>query len=295
MFKNLSTDVLGVSGTSSEIVESALSYGFKGLEFSMADFAAQVSAGGLAKARRFYDSAKLRLTVFDLPVEWHEDTDRYKADLAALPAQLEIAKELGCTRALVTIEPAGDMRPFHENFEFHRRRLAELAGLVEPFGIQLGVRFLAPASLRQGRAFQFIQTVDQFLMLIRGVNAKNLGVVFDSWHWHLGGGTIEQLRSLSGDQVVAVYLSDCDPHVSAADATDAARHMPTEAGVIDCVAYLSALGEMSYTGPVTPAASRGSLGNQGRDKVIKAASAAIDQVWKAAGLNSQGKLLATAK
>lgn len=295
MFKNLSTDALGVSGTSSEIIESALSYGFKSLEFNMADFAAQVSAGGIAKARRLYDSARLRLTVFQLPVEWHEDTERYKADLAALPAKLEIAKELGCTCALVTIEPAGDMRPFHENFEDHRRKLAELAAAVEPYGIQLGVGFLAPASHKQGRAFQFIQTVDQFLMLIRGVSAKNLGIVFDAWHWHLGGGTIDQLRSLSGDQIVAVYLSDCDPDVTATDATDVARRLPAESGTIDSAASLTALGEMGYTGPVSPAASRESLGNQGRDKTIKAAGAALDLVWKSAGLNAQGKLLAAAK
>jgi sugar phosphate isomerase/epimerase len=235
------------------------------------------------------------LTVFQLPVVWHEDTERYKADLAALPNQLEIAKELGCTRAFVTIEPAGDMRPFHENFEFHRRKLAEMAAAVEAYGIQLGVSFLAPASHRQGRAFQFIQTVDQFLMLVRGVNAKNLGIVYDAWHWHLGGGTIEQLRSFSDDKVVAVYLSDCDPDVAAANATEVARRLPAESGVIDCSAVLAALGEMGYSGPVSPAASRESLGVQGRDKVVKAAGAAVDQVWKAAGLNAQGKLLAAAK
>ena len=295
MFTNLSTDALGVSGTSSELIESALSYGFKGLDFDIVDFAAQVKVGGIAKARRLYDSARLRLTLFKLPIEWHEDPERYQNDLAALPSYLEIAKELGCTRALVTIEPAGDMRPFHENFEFHRRKLAALAAAVEPYGIQLGVGFLAPSSYKQGRAFQFIQTVDQFLMLYRGVNSKNLGIVLDTWHWHLGNGTLEQIRSLSADEIVAVYLSDCDPQVTAATATDAARYLPGETGVIDPVAILTTLGEMSYGGPVTPSSFRGNLGNQSRDNIAKAASASVAQAWKSAGLNSQGKLLAAAK
>jgi sugar phosphate isomerase/epimerase len=295
MFKNLNTDVLGVSGTSSEVVESAISYGFKGLDFDIVEFGAQVKLGGIAKARRFYDSAKLKLTVFSLPVEWHEDPERLKTDLAALPSYLEIAKELGCTRATVTIEPAGDMRPFHENYEYHRRKLAELAEAVESFGIRLGVKFLAPVSYKQGQAFQFIQTVDQLMMLFRAVSAKNIGLVLDTWHWHLGGGTLEQIRSLTPEKIVAVYLADCEANATAATATDAARRLPGETGVIDCSAILTTLGEMRYDGPITPYPSKASLSGQGRDKAVKQASAAVDQVWKAAGLNPQGKLLAAAK
>jgi sugar phosphate isomerase/epimerase len=295
MFKNLSTEALGISGTHSEVIELALSYGFKGLDLDIVDFAAQVKAAGMAKARRLYDSAKLRLTAFRLPIEWHEDPERYKSDLEALPAYLEIAKELGFTRAITMIEPAGDMRPFHENFEYHRRKLAELAGAVEPFGIKIGVGFLAPASHKQGRAFQFIQTFDQVLFLLKSVTAKNVGLALDTWHWYLGGGTLEQLRSFPGDKIMAVYLVDCDAGVTAVTATDKARRLPGETGVVDCAAILTTLGEMHYEGPITPCAFKDNRAGQGRDKIIKAASVAVDQVWKAAGLNPQGKLLTTAK
>lgn len=295
MYKNFSVEALGISGTPSEVIELVLSYGFKGLDLDIVDFASQVKAGGLAKARRLYDSARLRLASFRLPVEWHEDPDRLKDDLAALPAYLEIAKELGCTRTITTIEPAGDMRPFHENFEFHRRRLGELAAAVAPYGIRLGIEFLAPASHRQGRAFQFIQTVDQVLLLFKSILGTNIGLVLDTWHWHLGGGTIDQIRSLGGDKIIAVYLSDCDPGVTAANASESSRHLPGQTGVIDPVALLTTLGELRYDGPVTPNPGKGTLSGQGRDKIVKAASAAIDQAWKAAGLNLQGRLLAAAK
>lgn len=295
MFKNLNTEALGVSGTPSEVIELAMSYGFKGLDLDIVDFAAQVKAAGMAKARRAYDSARLRFTAFRLPVEWHEDPERFKSDLAELGATLELAKELGCERAITTIEPAGDMRPFHENYEFHRRKLAELAAAIEPYGIRLVVEFLAPAIHKRGRAFQFIQTVDQVLMLLKSVTAKNIGLVLDTWHWHLGGGTLDQIRSLSADKIIAVYLADCDPDVTAANVTDKSRRLPGETGVIDCAAILSALGEMRYEGPITPYPFKESLVGQSRDKIVKSASTAIDQAWKAAGLNPQGKLLATAK
>jgi sugar phosphate isomerase/epimerase len=294
MFKNLSTELLGISGTASEIVELVLSHNFKGLDLDVIDFAEQVKAGGLPKARRMYDSARLKFTSFRLPVEWHEDSDRLKTDLAALPNYLQLAKDLGCKRAITTIEPAGDIRPFHENFEYHRRRLGELATATAPFDISLGIEFLAPANLRQGRAFQFIQSVDQLLMLFKMLSVQNVGLVLDTWHWHLGGGTIDQIRALQG-KIVAVYLADCDPNVTADHAPESARRLPGETGVIDCPAILSALAETGYNGPVTPAPYKGNLIGQSRDSIVKAASGALDACWKAAGLNAQGKLTPAAK
>jgi sugar phosphate isomerase/epimerase len=295
MFKNLSREALGVSGTPNEVIELVLSYGFKGLDLDITDFASQVRAVGMPKARRLYESARLKFATFRLPVEWHEDSEQYNRDLAALPEFLEIAKELGCQRAITAIEPAGDMRPFHENFEYHRRKLSELSAAVDRFGIRLGVEFFAPASGKQGRAFQFIQSVDQLLQLLRSVTSKNIGVVIDTWHWHLGGGTLEHIRSLGAQRIVAVYLADCDPNVTAADATEKARKLPGDTGVIDCAGIVSALAEMQYDGPVTPFPYKGNLVGQSRDKIAKSASAAVDAIWKAAGLNPQGKQMAGAR
>lgn len=294
MFKNLNPELLGVSGTASEIVELVLSHNFKGLDLDVVEFAAQAKLSGLAKARRMYDSARLKFTTFRLPVEWHEDSDRLKVDLAALPAYLQLAQDLGCKRAITAIEPAGDIRPFHENFEYHRRRLTELADVLRPYDITLGIEFFAPASLRQGRAYQFIQSVDQLLMLFKMIAAPNLGVVLDTWHWYLGGGTVEQVQAFDG-KIVAVYLADCNPNVTAANAPESARRLPGKTGVIDCAAILTALAEKGYDGPITPAPNKTNLAGQSRDSIVKAASAALDACWKSAGLNPQGKLVAAVK
>ena len=71
MFKNLNTEALGVSGTQNEVIELALSHGFKGLELDLPAFAEQVEARGLAHSRRLLDSARLRLGSFRLPAELH--------------------------------------------------------------------------------------------------------------------------------------------------------------------------------------------------------------------------------
>ena len=176
MFKNLSPEALGISGRDSEIIELALSHGFKGLDLDLVEFAEQVRAQGMARASRLIASARLKIGSFRLPVRLGGDAPDYKADLERLPALSEIAEQLGCARAVTVLEPGCDSRPFHENFELHRRRLAEVADLLRQRKIRLGVGFLAPIRCREGCAFQFIRTFDELMMLLRNIGPPNIGV-----------------------------------------------------------------------------------------------------------------------
>ncbi len=294
MFKNLNPEALGVSGRDSEVIELVLSYGFKGLDLDVVDFAEQVRADGFAKASRLIVSARLKIGGFRLPVRCDEEAAEYQADLQRLAPLAEVAQQLGCTRAVTTISPGNDLRPYHENFESHRRRLAEVAHVLSGFGIRLGIGLNAPLAARAGCAFQFIQTVDELLLLLSTVDAKNVGLALDTWHWHLGGGKLEQLRALGAEKIVAVTLVQAGSEVSAAEATVESRRLPAVEGPIDLVSILSTLAELRYDGPVTPAADKSQFAGLGRDKIVKAAGGALDAVWKAAGLNAAGRLATVA-
>lgn len=289
MYKNLNPEVLGVSGRESEIIELALSHGFKGLDLNLVEFAEQVRAQGFAKASRLIQSARLKLGSFSLPVRWQDDSPEFQADLQQLGALAELARQIGCRRATTVIEP-GSQRVYHENFEFHRRRLAELANLLAEYEIRLGVGFLAPVACRADCDYQFVQTVEEALLLLANVGSSNVGLALDTWHWHLGGGTIEQLRSLTGDKIVAVALADAEPGLTAADAELASRRLPGEGGAVDNAAVLAALAEMRFVGPVTVEADKSQFAGRSRDQIVKAAAGAFDQLWKAAGLNQAGRL-----
>ena len=54
-----------------------------------------------------------------------------------------------------------------------------------------------------------MQTVDAAVQLIKMIGTPQVGLALDAWHWHLGGGTLEQLRSLS-DRIITVSLADAD-------------------------------------------------------------------------------------
>jgi sugar phosphate isomerase/epimerase len=292
MFKNLSPEALGISGRDSEIIELALSHGFKGLDLDLVEFAEQVRAQGMPRASRLIASARLKIGSFRLPVRWHEDGPEYKSDLERLGALADIAAQMGCTRSVTTIEPGNDVRPYHENFEFHRRRLAEIAGVLSGHKIRLGIGFVAPVRYRASCRFQFVQTFDEVLLLLRSTDSTNVGLAFDTWHWHLGGGKIEQLRSLAADKLVTVSLADAPSDANAQNAELESRRLGTGDGAIDLSAVLSTLAELRYDGPVTPAPDSSQFAGAARDKIVKIAGAALDTIWKAAGLNPAGKLVA---
>ena len=291
MFKNLSPADLAVSGRESEIIELALSHGFKGLDLSLIEYAEHVTAQGFDKASRLIESARLKQGSFRLPVRWQDDSPDYQADLERLSALADAARQIGCHRATTTIQPDSD-RVYHENFEFHRQRLAELADILAEYEIRLGVGFLAPAACRGESAYTFIRTAEEMLLLLRTISSSNVGLALDTWHWHLGGGTLDQLSSLTPDKIVDVRLADCEPELTADDAQLSARRLPGEGTGVDNAGILTALAQLGYDGPVTPVADNSHFAGRGRDQIVKAAGAAFDQAWKAAGLNQAGRLAA---
>ena len=293
MYKNFDIRSIGISGTQSEVIELALSYGFQGMSIDMVGFLRQVDEHGLPHARRFIDSAQIKVGSFRLPVaweQWQEDESAYKQGLAELPRIAEVAAAMGCTRCVTTVLPASDERPYHENFEFHRKRIAQIADQLKPHGIRLGLEFQAPAVERQGRAFQFIHTLDALLHLAKSAAMSNVGVAVDLWQMHVAGAGVDELKTLRNDQIVAVYLSDIAEETDLETVDETARQLPGEGGAIDSAVALAALAELGYDGPVTPRADRKSMQEQSRDAIVKLAGERLDELWNAAGLGAKEQL-----
>jgi sugar phosphate isomerase/epimerase len=290
MYRNLSPRSLNITGRQSEIIELSLSYGFKGIDIDLADFEQSVKAQGLPHARRFLDSAKLKYGAFRLPIVWDEDDDTYKAGLPAMNDRVGLAAQLGLNRAVVTISPANDLRPYHENFEFHRRRLAELGEALATHGTKLGIEFRAAADLRRDRAFQFIHTFDALATLIGMIRQPNVGAVVDLFEVYVSGGNLDEVRKLAGDKIISVVVSDLPADKPAAEYSENDRLLLGETGTIDLTATLTMLGELGYDGPITPAVAAEHAAGMKREQIVKLAGERLKQAWDAAGLNPAGKL-----
>jgi sugar phosphate isomerase/epimerase len=290
MFKCLSPAALGLSATVNELIEPALSFGFKGFELDIKAFAAQAEREGLATSRRLIDSAKLKFGYFQLPTSLDAEDAAHQVGLAQLAKQAELAAQLGCTRAVTTL-PAADHRPIHQNFDFQRKRIGEVAKVLEAHGVQLGLGFCATADAPADGDFEFVRGFDTLKMLLAMVSAKNVGLAVDLFELWACGSSFEAVQQAKS-KVVAVFVADVAAGVQIPDALQSSRVLPGETGAIDTAAALTALAETGYDGPVTPKPHPDRFKGVGRNNIFKTTGDKLDAAWKAAGLSPAGKLTA---
>jgi sugar phosphate isomerase/epimerase len=285
MFKNLNPSALGISGHQSEIIELALTYGFTGLDVNIAEFAVRARLKGMPYARRLIDSAKIRVGTFSLPMEWDTDDESFQKDLKKLSEYASCAAELGATCATAVLAPAGDKRPYHENFEFHRHRFQDICAALKPAGVRLAVGFLGAEYRRRDQVFQFVHDLDALTLLLNMVSAPNLGLLLDAWEVVACGASFEAVRKLPVEQIVAVQLAEMPANVPVADLDEKSRLLPAVEGArIDLVGLLSLLREKGYDGPVTVKPSRTAFQTRRRETIVKQTAEVMDKVWRAAGL-----------
>jgi len=287
MFKNLSPEALGIIGRQGEMLEITLTHRFKGLEIDIGEVVKRAKSTSVAQACKYLVSAKVRIGSFELPVRWHGDEAQFKADLAQLPAALEVARALSADRCHTLVRPTSDQRPFHENFQFHVERLKQVADLLAPAGVKVGLQFLAAPAERADGGFEFIHQVDPLLLLVSTVQKKNVGILLDTWTWVGGGGDGEKLRALRGDQIVSVRLSDIPSGADLAAIQPQQRVMPlADGGTIDSVSYLGLLDELGYDGPVAVAQHSSHMKGQTRESIVGKTSSQLDSLLAEAGVSA---------
>jgi len=295
MFKNLNAGALGVTGHQSEIIELALTYGFGGMDLNVVEFATRSRLKGVEYARRLIDSAKLKIGSFALPLDWETDEETFAKDITKLPEYAQAAIAAGCTRCITTVAPANDTRPYHENFEFHKRRFQEICRALEPAGVRFGVGFKAAEYLRKNQAFQFVHDLDALTLLLNMVAAPNIGLLLDIWDVVVAGGSLDSVRKLPVDQIVAVQVADLPPADGNGEIDEKSRLLPGAEGArIDVTTLLVYLKSAGYDGPVTPRPSRGIFQSRRRDLVVKQVGEAMDKVWRAAGLPMERRFVPSA-
>jgi sugar phosphate isomerase/epimerase len=293
MYKNLSADGLGISGRQSELIELSLTYGFRGLDLDIQDLIKRAQSGGVESACRFLESAKIEVGGFELPVRWLADEPTYKSDLEQLEVALEISAALGGKCCYTMIQPGSDELPYHENFELHRKRLAELAAILAKREMRLGLGLLAAPAHRVEKRFEFIYQADALLTLVKTVGAANVGLLYDTWNWHVGGGTLEQIRECGADGIVAVRIADAPADMDLAAAEETDRIPPSEEGAIDVPAIIALLNELGYEGPVSMYADPSRYAGRTREAIVQEAQTALDELLKTLEPGSEDDMATT--
>jgi len=226
-----------------EFVQIAADAGFDGADVDLG----YGEREGTAALADLYAAHSLQFGGWGPPVDWRGDSKTAADGLVAITPLARIAGELKMDTCCTWIMPSAD-RPFIENWKFHVARLQPIARVLGDQGLRLGLEFVAPYHLRRKFSHEFIFTPGLMLELADAVGS-NVGLLVDVFHCHCAGTTWEHLSQIPKDRIVLAHLNDA-PYVPVAQVEDGNRVLPGE-GVIDLPAFMAALRQTGYDGPVS--------------------------------------------
>jgi sugar phosphate isomerase/epimerase len=246
MFRVFAGWAIGVSANYEESVELAAHHGFDGVVLDMG----YAQANGPETVVQMLEERNLRSGGWGLPVTLLAPDEDFEKQLAGLPAVAEVCARAGDLRTSTWVSPASDDKSFDELFELLRDRVERVATVLREFDVRLGLEFIGPKTSREGKAYEFIHTMDGMLELCRAVGTGNVGLLLDAWHLYTSHGSNDDVLSLTDDDVVNVHINDAPAGIEIDEQKDNVRCMPGETGVIGIPHFLANLKEIGYTGPV---------------------------------------------
>jgi sugar phosphate isomerase/epimerase len=185
----------------------------------------------------------LKPAVIDFPVEFRKDDEAFRASLADLPQAARFAAAVHCPRMITWIMPSSQT-PKAELRALYKQRFTESARILAQSNVRLGLEFLGPLHLRKQFPYEFIWRMPEMLQFAEECG-RNVGLLLDSWHWHLAGATPQDVINAGRDRIVHVHFNDA-PDLPPEQIRDDHRLLPGE-GVINLVGFLRALQTIGYT------------------------------------------------
>lgn len=284
MFKGLSPGAIGVqAGNLDEALAAAKTGGFGGVEFSPSQIAELIEAEGAEATRARFAEAGIKPAGWGLPVDWRGSEEKWREGLEQLPRLAEAAAAVGGTRVSTWIMPCSNDREYDENYQFHIARFTPIAKILNDHGISLGLEFIGPKTLRDTQTYPFIHTMPDMLAMGRDIG-PNVGLLLDAFHWYTSHGTIDDLQALRPEQVVYVHVNDARQGIAVDEQIDGQRALPGATDVIDIAGFLQSLRSIGYSGPVTPEPFVNLSDLPSDEARLKKVGAAMDDIWKKAGL-----------
>ncbi|MGC4108372.1 MAG: sugar phosphate isomerase/epimerase family protein [Thermomicrobiales bacterium] len=250
MYNALLPGAIGIKGlTLAETIALAKEAGFQGVNFEVREAKDLADQHGIAYVKALFDDAGIKPAGFGLPINWQNDETR-DAQIAELPALAEVALALGASNSLTGIMPGSNDRPYDENYAWMLERFRPTAEAAKAAGLQIGIEFISPKTLRNLFTYEGIYSMQQMLGFAKDAGTGNVGVLFDVWHHYTAHGTIDELDNLKASDVLYVHVNDAPKGLEIDEQVDSRRAMPLETGVIDAPEMLRRLAKIGYTGPV---------------------------------------------
>lgn len=240
---------IGVKATQQQLLEMAVEHGFEAISV-YAESLSEMSDQELSEFVGQMNDKEIQWGSAGLPVDFRKDEATFKEGIGPLPDYVKAMKKAGATRMNTWILSFDHNLTYRENFKQHTQRLGQVADILQDQGVRLGLEYVGPRTLQARGKYSFIRTMEESKELIAAINRPNVGFVLDSFHWYCAGETKEDLLSLANEDIVAVDLNDARAGYTADEQIDGKRELPSATGVIDLKAFITALIEIGYDGPV---------------------------------------------
>jgi sugar phosphate isomerase/epimerase len=223
--------ILGGDLSFEQQLEVARDAGYEGLDFSLSALAQ------LSDPLEPFTRYGVAPSAWGMPVRWQDTEAIFADDLASLRALCRVAQAIDSPRCMTWMPPAvsGDPADYRAFMVTRFRRIAEV---LEPFAIRFGLEWIGPWHARQSGNI-CVYTLPDTLKLLEDIAMPNVGLMLDSWHWYMAGGTLCELEALRPEQIVHVHFVDA-PDKPYEEQQDMHRAVPGE-GIIDLVGFVRAL------------------------------------------------------
>lgn len=270
---------IGIKADQGRAIELASKHGFE----SVQPFGPQLLREGSGRYVEALQSAKLQWAAAALSVSLRSHQGTFASGLAKLPAEAKVLREAGVTRVGTAISSYSEDRNYLDNFKLHVDRLRRVASILEDQGLRLGLEYLGTKRLWTMRRHAFVHSMAECRQLIAETGKANIGLVIDSWHWWTARETVDDIAQLSNSDVVSADLNDAPPGIEREDQYDNRRELPATTGMIDAKAFLGALLQIGYDGPIRAEPFNQRLDEMGDDDASRATVAAMRKAFALVG------------
>jgi sugar phosphate isomerase/epimerase len=240
---------IGIQADQKKAIELAHYFGFESVEAYARDLAA-LSDAELKDMREGMEARHVAWAMAGLPVDFRRDEERFREGMKELPAVCQTLQRAGVTRLTTWISPMHETLTYLQNFKQTANRLREIADVANDHGLRFGLEYVGTKSLRMRQTYQFVHTMAGTKELIAEIGKRNVGFVLDSWHWWTADETGADILTLTNHDVISCDLNDAPKGIPKEQQQDGSRELPGATGEIDIKAFLGALLQIGYDGPI---------------------------------------------
>lgn len=280
---DLTPGAIGVNARGIDLIKLAAKHGFESVQPN------PVTLLSLSKAKRkeylaLMKSKKLRWGAAGLSVDFRQSQEKFDGGMKNLPKQAAALRDAGVTRVGTWLRPSHNGLTYVANFKQHAKRLREVTKVLADHGLRFGLEYVGTWKNWTADRHPFIHSMAETKELIAEIDQPTLGFVLDSWHWFTAGESAKDLLTLQNRDIVACDLNDAPKGRALKEQIDNQRELPAATGVIDIAAFLKALAQIGYDGPVRAEPFNQPLRKLDDDPAAMATANAIRKAIRIAGI-----------